>query len=183
MREGPAPEVQKLQHLVEAGRVAGPRGDDREDALYVARQEVALQQGFPGPHPVAVALQRVDLAVVGDVPVGVGEGPAREGVGGEAAVDQRQGGVHPLVAQVDEEGAHLRGRQHPLVDDGAGRQRGEVDTLHLVLDALAQHERAPLQLDALESADEHLVELRHGVAGHGAQLRRVHGQLPPPEQD
>ena len=35
-------------------------------------------------HPVLVALQGVDLAVVGDVAVGMGERPARERVGGEA---------------------------------------------------------------------------------------------------
>src|SRR3712207_7749585 len=53
-----------------------------------ARNHVACQQGFPGPHPVAVALDGVDLAVVGDHPIRVGEFPRREGVGGEPGVHQ-----------------------------------------------------------------------------------------------
>ena len=49
-----------------------------------------LQRAGAGAHPVAVAAQGVDLAVVGDVAVRVGAVPGGEGVGAEAAVDDRQ---------------------------------------------------------------------------------------------
>ena len=90
------------------------------------RDSVGLEQRLAGPHPVAVAADGVDLAVVRDVAVRMGQRPRREGVGREPAVHQADGAGHPLVAQVREEPAQLVGGQHPLVDQGAGRQRHEV---------------------------------------------------------
>ena len=60
---------------------------------------------FARAHPVAVALQRVDLAVVRDHAVRVRQRPRREGVGREAAVHQRQ---RRLDARVDQIGEELR---------------------------------------------------------------------------
>ena len=42
-------------------------------------------------------------------------------------MDQRERAGQPLVAQVEEEVAQLHAGQHPLVDQGAARQRREVD--------------------------------------------------------
>ncbi len=145
MGQRTAAEVEQLQHLVEAGRVAGPRRDDREDPLQVAGQEVAGEQVLAGPHPVAIALQGVDLPVVGEIAVWVRQWPAREGVGGESGVDQRQGAVEALVAQIREKGLDLGRRQHPLVDDGAGREGRQVDGAVLVFNPLAQDEGPPLE--------------------------------------
>ena len=80
VRQRPATEVEQFQHLVETRRVTRGRGADREQPVEVAGDQIAAQQGFSGPHPVAVALDRVDLAVVGDEPEGVRQWPAREGV-------------------------------------------------------------------------------------------------------
>ena len=77
--------------------------------------------------PVEVALQRVDLAVVRDVAEWMSEVPRREGVGGEALVREAQRRDEALVGEVGEEGAHLLGQQHALVDDGAVRERGHVE--------------------------------------------------------
>jgi hypothetical protein len=55
-------------------------------------------------------------------------------------VDQGQLGLEPLVRQVREERLELSGGQHPLVDQGAGRQRREVDP-ELSFGPLAQAER------------------------------------------
>ena len=103
-----------------------PGRDDREDPLQVAREQVAGQQILAGPHPVAVALQGVDLPVVGEVAVRVGEGPAREGVGREAGVHQGQRALEALVAQIREKDVHLWRREHPFVDHGTRREGGEV---------------------------------------------------------
>ena len=64
--------------------------DDREDLLDVVAEQVAGEHAFAGVHPVDVAAQGVDLAVVGEVAVGMGAFPAREGVGAEARMHQRQ---------------------------------------------------------------------------------------------
>ena len=98
-----AAEVEQLEHLVEAGRVGAARCADREGSLEPVDQ-VGLEQRLARPHPVLVAHHRVDLAVVGDEAVGVGQRPRRERVGGEAAVHEGEGRLHPLVGQVGEEG-------------------------------------------------------------------------------
>ena len=82
-----AAEVQQLEHLVERRRVAAARRADRVGPLQ-AGEQVAGQQRLAGAHPVAVALHRVDLAVVGDVAVRVGQRPRRERVRREPAVHQ-----------------------------------------------------------------------------------------------
>ena len=66
---------------------------DREEPLEVARDDVGGQLALAGAHPVAVALDGVDLAVVGDEPVRVGARPGREGVGREPRVDQGELGL------------------------------------------------------------------------------------------
>ena len=84
VRERAAAEVQQLEHLVEGRRVRGVRGADRVEPLEVAGDQVRGQLALAGPHPVAVALDGVDLAVVGDHPVGVRQRPRGERVGREA---------------------------------------------------------------------------------------------------
>ncbi len=93
VRERAAGEVEQLERVVEHARVAAVGVDDRADVLDVLAEGLRLEARLAGMHPVRVAAHRVDLAVVGDVPVGVGAVPAREGVGAEARVDQRQRGL------------------------------------------------------------------------------------------
>ena len=68
--------------------------------LDVLAEERRGELRLAGVHPVDVAAQGVDLAVVGDVAVRVGAVPAREGVGAETRVDQRQRAFHARVGQV-----------------------------------------------------------------------------------
>jgi hypothetical protein len=77
-------------------------------------------------HPVDVAAQRVDLAVVRDVAVGMRAVPARERVGAETRMHQRQRRLHRRIAQVGEILVHLLGQQHALVDDRLVGQAGNV---------------------------------------------------------
>ena len=89
-------QVQQLQRLVQSGGVGRARGADREDALQLlgrvsTREQRRRQQRLTGPHPVLVALDRVDLAVVGDVAVRVGQRPGRERVGREPRVHDAPG--------------------------------------------------------------------------------------------
>ena len=96
---------------------SGRRARGRRDERSLAQQRLA------GAHPVAVALHRVDLAVVGDVAVRVRERPRRERVRREAAVHQRERRLDPLVVEVGEELGELRRGEHALVDERAARQR------------------------------------------------------------
>ena len=199
-----AAQRQEFEHLVEAGGVAGAGRADGEGPLQ-ALQRRRGQQRLPGPHPVAVAGDGVDLAVVGDHAVGVGQRPRREGVGGEAGVDQRQRALDPLVAQIGVERRELAGHQHPLVDQRPGAEAREVDAgvgrrraahgrvvvlgrlvagaprSDLVLDALAHDVDPPVQIEAREvvAGDEHLTEAGYRGPRARAQDGGVDGDVPP----
>ena len=78
--------LQQLERVVELPRVAGGRIDDREELPHVV-EERGPEHRLTGEHPVHVAAQRVDLAVVRDEAVRMGAVPRRERVGAEALVD------------------------------------------------------------------------------------------------
>ena len=184
VRQRATAHVQQLEHLVEGRGVRGAGRADRVEPLEVAGDQVRGEQRLAGPHPVAVAHDGVDLAVVGDEPERVRERPAREGVGREPRVHDRQRRGDALVDQVGEEVVELVGGEHALVGHGPRRQRREVD-VGLALGALAQAEGHPLQLharDALRGAgDEELAEGRHHAEGGRTEDRGVGRDVAPPE--
>ncbi len=148
VRERAARQRQQLEHVVERGRVRARGPDDREHLLQVVAEQLGRQLRLARPHPVDVAAQRVDLAVVGDVAERVRELPARERVRREARVDERERRLGPLVLQVRVVAQQLRRREHALVDDrpraerrdhelGPGRQLGDAaDHVQLALEGV-----------------------------------------------
>ncbi len=115
----------------------------------------------------------------------------------------------PLVVEVAEEVLELRSGEHPLVDERARRQAREIDrhgdsaergvsdaldlayVLDAVRDALAEHVRTTVEVDAAErlaarghAGDEQLTEPRHHRPGHRTEVGavRVDGQLSPADQ-
>ena len=147
----------------------------------------AGEHRLAGAHPVLVALHGVDLAVVGDEPVRVGERPRRERVRREPAVHEGESALETLVGEVGEELGELRRRQHPLVDERARRQRGQVRgdvVVELVLDALAHDERLAVELDpgarpASASRDDELAEPRHHRPRRHAEAVGMHRHVAP----
>ena len=83
---------------------------------------VRAQQPLARAHPVDVAAQRVDLAVVRDVAVRVRQRPRRERVRAEALVHQRQRRLDVGIGQIGERAVDLIGDQHPFVDQRLRRQ-------------------------------------------------------------
>ena len=77
-------------------------------------------------HPVDVPPQGIDLAVVGQEVIGVSPFPTGEGVGGKTGVYQGQGRYHLFITQIREVLIHLYRHQHPLVDNGAGGDTGNI---------------------------------------------------------
>ena len=76
--------MEQLQNFVEAGRVAGAWCAYREQSGEIAGDDFAGEHRLAGRHPVAIALNGVDLPVVGDQSVRVRQGPRGEGVGRES---------------------------------------------------------------------------------------------------
>ena len=123
VRERAAREDQQLEHVVERRRVRARGPDDREHLLEVVAEQLGGELRLARAHPVDVAAQRVDLAVVRDVAERVRELPARERVRREAGVDERERRLRPLVLQVGVVAQQLRRREHALVDDRARAER------------------------------------------------------------
>ena len=111
---------EQFEGVVDAGRVGLVVRDDRPHFVQVRPDEVGFHRAAAGVHPVDVAADGVDFAVMGEEAVRVGELPGREGVGREALMHQGQGGGGQRVAQVVVEVADLGGEQQALVDHGAG---------------------------------------------------------------
>ena len=189
---------QELEHVVEGGGVAAARTDHRQELLQVVAEDARTQQAFAGLHPVDVAAQRVDLAVVRHHAVGMRQRPRREGVGGEALMHEGQGRGHARIQQIGEQPLDLGGREHALVDERGGRQahdikrraRGgvEVEAFDRVFDTLADHvERAleaPRRVIAHErrrAADEELLEDRGDSRGGAADGVEPDRHRPPAE--
>ena len=188
-----AAEHEQLDHVVEHGRVGRALLRDGHHLVQLIEgEEVRLEQRLTRAHPVDVAAHGVDLAVVGERAVGMRQRPRGQGVGAEAAVDERDGRLEGLVLEVRVVGRHLRGREHALVQQRARRERADVELLGR-LGRLAHHARPVLAHDhelALElvlaerggPADEHLAHdgLRGG--GGGPQGLVVGGDLAPAQQ-
>ena len=186
VRRRAAAEHEQLDEAVERGRVGDVVAQQRADLVDVVAEQRRGQLELARAHPVAVAAQRVDLAVVGEHPVRVGQLPAREGVGGEARVHEREAAHEALVAQVGEVARELRSREHALVDHGAAREAGDREPVELgALHHAADHVELALERvlvgDALARAHEQLADVRRGAAGDPAALARHHRHVAPAE--
>ncbi len=118
----------------------------------------------------------------------------RERVRGEALVREAQRRGEALVAEVAVERADLLGEQHPLVDDGAVRERRHVEfgcvaepqRADRVAGGLAHDVELALERVAIEAAapraDEHLADHGHGAPRGLAQRGVVHRHVAPAEQ-
>ncbi len=116
----------------------------------------------PRHHPVDVAAQRVDLAVMGEIAERMRQLPGREGIGREARMHQRQRGFRALVLEVLVEAGEPLGDHHALVDDGARRAARDIEG-----GALGQRAGAD-RLVALLADDEELALERVGIGAIGA---------------
>jgi len=189
----PAGQHQELERVVEAGRVAAPLADHRLDFFQVGTVDGMGEHALAGVHPVDVAADGVDLAVVGEIPEGMGQVPGGEGVGAVPLVDEGQAAREPLVGQVGEILGHLIGQQQPLVDERLARQRADIDIRllrkaerpQLDPEPLAEHEQLPLEVLAghlFAAAHEGLADERLDVAGRVSDQRVVGGHCPPAQK-
>ena len=118
--------VEQLERVIKTCRIRLPIKGDWPQLLHVVAKHRRGHGRLTGRHPVVVAAQRVDFAIVANHPIRMGQGPGRERVGGEPLMHQRHGGDDPLVLQILEIGDHAVGEHQPLIDDGPGRDRHRV---------------------------------------------------------
>ena len=185
--------LQQFQRIIETGSVAGAGGHNGRNLLNVVAEQGRLELGLAGVHPVAVAAQGVDFAVVGQVPVRVGQLPVPQGVGAETRVDQGKGADQGLIVQVQVKIGNLVGHEQALVHQGAVGQAANIKIVGVffadagggqaVLDDLAQGVELALQLGGFKllttTGNEELAYGGLDRAGIPAQLVGVDGNVAP----
>ncbi len=181
-REAAARHHQELEHVVERTGVGAIGLDDREESLERISEQFAAHDALASPHPVLVAAQRVDLAVVRHQPVGLRAVPARERVRREPRMDHREMRLVVGVVEVGIEVLELPRGKHALVDERGAREAANVELLRLtqrmvaaqlVARALADQVELALEriaLEAVAGCDEHVLDLRHRRASRLADV-------------
>ena len=194
VRERVAALREEFERVVEAGGVGLALVGDRPELVDVVAEQRRRHRRLARRHPVDVAAQRVDLAVVRDEAVRMRQRPGREGVGREALVHQRERALEIRIVQVGIIGAELVGEEHALVDHRAAGDRHRViarraplaPRVDRVRDRLAQDVEPALELVLgeflLAAADEHLHVHRLGRLDRFAERRIVGRHVAPAEQ-
>ncbi len=149
-RRGAAGADHHFEHCVERRRVRAARLDDGLDVVAFGPEQIRRHLELVVLHPVDVAFQRVDLAVVREHPERLGQPPSRERVGRVALVKDREGRDEALVLEVGVEVRELLGQEHAFVDQRARGERADVEILdrrfaHALLDAAATEVEPPVQ--------------------------------------
>ncbi len=178
------------EHLPNRIQRAGVRRairDDRLDVIDIVAVSLGDHPDLVALHPVLVAAQCVDLAIVRDHPEGLGERPLREGVGRIALVIDREGRDEPLIPQVEIEIVDVGREEHALVDEGLVVQRADIEgrdarLTRAPLDAAAADVELALHVfraAATGIAEHDLLDGGACVLGLLADDRDIHRRLAP----
>ena len=119
MGEGIAALNEEFERIVETGGVRLAFIGDRPELADVVAEEIGGDRGLPRRHPVDVAAQRIDLAIMGDEAIGMRQRPGRKRIGREALMHQRQRRCEAWIRQILEIFAELGRQQEAFVDQRA----------------------------------------------------------------
>jgi len=179
---------QKFDRVVDAGGIGLAGLGDGFQRLHLVAEGLVFQPGLPCPHPVDVATDRVDLAVVDDSAVRVGEMPRAERVRREPGVDERERRLQPLVGEVGVVRRELFALEQPLVDERLPVKRADVEPARVVdllgcgLGRTAGQQECLVELvvvHCLTWRDERLPDIGFGVQCGLAEFAVVGRHVPP----
>ena len=177
---------EELQGVVQHGRVGARHLHHRQYLGQVAGEEGGGHGLLPGQHPVHIAPDGVDLAVVSDETVGVGPLPGGVGVGGETGMDDGQSGLVVRVLEVGVELPQLPDQEHALIDDGAAGEGGDIGALGGVLEEPPDHIEPPVEVRTggglRRTGQEGLLDHGHLVQGSPAEDLGADRHLPPAQE-
>ena len=149
---------------------------------------------MPRRHPIEVAAQGIDFAIMRDETIGMRPRPGWKRVGRKALMDKRKRRFEQGIGEVLEIFAELCREQEAFVDDGARRKRHGIEAggalvgqmVDRVRNRLAQYKKPPLEhglvLDMRAALDENLAAYRLGRPDALAKTRRIGRRVAPPEQ-
>jgi len=127
VRQRTAGVIEQFDRVVQDRRVAGTLRENRKQPLQAGAEQFGPEQSLPRSHPVQVAAQRIDLAVVADKAERLGQRPRRECVGAVALVHERKSRGHPRITQFRVEVRHPERAHQPFVDEGSGRTARQIE--------------------------------------------------------
>ena len=164
MRKRATTHNQHLLSIVDHRRIAAALDDDREQIADVLAEQFGFEEGLSRFHPVDVPAQRVDLAVMRDVPERVSKRPTRECVRAEALMHDGKRRRDSRIGQIREVNFDLLRREHSFVDDRARGETGEVEFGSEFFDSLPNQVKLSFEfvnaLDVGIAPDEDLLEHR-----------------------
>ena len=178
---------QHLEHGIQRRRIRRPGGHNRFNVLGHVAKRTGCHADLVAFHPVEVALERVDLAVMRQHAEWLRQPPLREGVCGIALVIDRKGRFKPLVHQVGVKLRHLFGQHHALVDDRPARHRSNIKRRHpcgdcRLFDPAADDIQLALEhilIDALGIGNQDLLDLGPCRIGLFPQTGNINRHMPP----
>ena len=88
MRQSTARNDQKFEGIVKRRGITAKRTDDRVDLFDIVPEKLMRHLLFTGPHPVKIPAQGIDLAVMRQHPVRMGQRPRRKCIGAVTGMDQ-----------------------------------------------------------------------------------------------
>src|SRR5579871_5450046 len=130
----------------------------------------AVEDRLSCRHPADVSANGINFAVVGHVAIRMSELPAGKCIRGEALMDETERAGDQWICQFEVELLDLRGQHQALVDDGATRERWNVEVVlafdvrggHLVFGTTTHEIKRALKcilVHALGTADEELLDV------------------------
>ena len=182
-RQRKAAHVQEFQGIIQHLAVAAAVHDNRQHPAHFITQDRRAHGFFPGFHPVMIAPDGVDFAVVQQHPLRMGLAPGREGVGGKAGMHQGHWRGIAHILEIVIERAQLTDQHHTLIHDGFAGQGADVGIRILLFKHPAQYIKPPVKIrtggNGNRTAQKALPNAGHGAAGSCAQLSRMAGHVPP----
>src|ERR1044071_1503742 len=127
--QGPAGKHEQFESIVEHGRIAAVSSDDRQNLFYVISEKVGLEHGLACMHPVDIAAQGIDFAVVSKITVGMCAIPAWKSICTEARMNQGQRSLHGGMRKVRKIGMKLGCEQHAFIHNSLIRETGNVEEI------------------------------------------------------
>ena len=146
VRQRIAAQHEQFERIVETGGVRLAFADQRPNLIEILAERVRLHRIAPRVHPVQIAAQSIDFAVMANHPEGVGERPSRERIGREPLMHQGNRGLDPFVGKVGIEWPNLIGQNHAFVTHRPRRQRRDVK-IGRILAQCSRFARRPLAND------------------------------------
>ena len=183
-----------FQGVIEAGGIALPLLNYRQQFFNISAEKVGFKRIFPGFHLVDVAAQGVDLAIVRQKAERLRQRPGRESVGTVTLMHNRQRTFKVFAGQVRKEFRHLRGHQQTFVDDNPAGKADYIKTvtragfhLNRLFNHSADNIKFAFKRDIISvfftGGNKELLDLRTAVAGNPAKGFFIDRNVSPAEKE